>query len=192
MLFVIRHGPTLWNEPPRRCQGQTDVPLSEEGRAAAHERASELPRFDAGYSSHLIRAKETAQIVLSRQSTTPPKIGVDPRLAEADCGRWEGELHDEIAQAWPDAWSALAAQDPAFTFPGGESLALVQTRFTQALLELDSRHPDETVLVVAHGGPMRLFMRARDLIGPMKPGTHPKNLEGFKLEVGRVRLVERP
>lgn len=191
MLIVIRHGPTLWNVQPRRCQGQTDIPLSEEGCEAARERARSLPEFDSAYSSHLSRAKETAEILLSQQVSTP-RVRVDPRLAEAACGRWEGVLHDEIEQAWPEDWAALAAQSRTFCFPGGESLVEVQARFSQAMVELDACNNGKTVLVVTHGGPMRLFLGARGVLASTRPGAPPGNLEGFQLEDDRIKLIERP
>lgn len=191
MLFVIRHGPTLWNVQPRRCQGQLDVPLSEEGSAAARERARSLPTFDSAYSSHLSRAKETATILLSEQALAT-RVHVDPRLAEAACGSWEGQLHNELEQTWPDEWAALAARKSTFRFPDGESLIEVQSRFAEAIVELEERHPKDRVLVVAHGGPIRLFLGARGILTSTRPGTPPGNLEGFQIEGDRIELIEGP
>ena len=64
-LYIIRHGQTDWNRA-RRLQGRTDIPLNEWGR-----RVAELTReglkdvtFDVAFTSPLIRAKETAELIL--------------------------------------------------------------------------------------------------------------------------------
>ena len=65
MLYIMRHGKTEWNEL-HKLQGRTDIPLNEEGRKMA-EQAREKYKdvsFDICYCSPLIRARETAEIVL--------------------------------------------------------------------------------------------------------------------------------
>ena len=66
MLYIMRHGRTDWNVR-HKLQGRTDIPLNEEGRRMA-EKAGEEYRdvpLDICYSSPLVRARETAEIVLS-------------------------------------------------------------------------------------------------------------------------------
>jgi broad specificity phosphatase PhoE len=186
VLLVLRHAVTPWNAPPKRCQGQLDVPLSGEGREAARALGPTLPRFDHAYSSHLARARETAEILLGASGTP---LATDPRLAEACCGSWQGELLDDLRRRWPAAWRAMGADDPAFAFPDGEALAAVLDRFTEALAELDARHAGGAALVVAHGGPMRLYLRRRGLVASALAGGPPANLRGFRLERGEVELV---
>ena len=88
MLYIIRHGRTDWNDR-HKLQGRTDVPLNEEGRRMAEE-ARETYRdvhFDICFCSPLIRAKETAEILL-RGRDVP--IQYDDRLMEMSFGRFEG------------------------------------------------------------------------------------------------------
>ena len=88
MLYIIRHGKTDWNTR-HKLQGRTDVPLNAEGRQMA-EAAREAYRdvhFDICYSSPLIRARETAEILL-RGRNIP--ILTDDRLAEMSFGDYEG------------------------------------------------------------------------------------------------------
>ena len=65
MLYILRHGKTDWNAA-HKLQGKTDIPLNEEGINMAHDAAKECRdiHFDVCYSSPLIRAKQTAEIVL--------------------------------------------------------------------------------------------------------------------------------
>lgn len=186
MLLVLRHATTEWNRPPKRCQGHLDVPLSEEGRAAARALGPTLPRFDAAYASHLSRARETAVLLLG-EATTP--LSIDPRLAEAHCGAWQGELLDDLKRRFPEAWDAMAVDAPCFAFPGGgESYAAVLARFEEALGELDERHAGGAALVVAHGGPIRLYLKRRGVVESAVAGGPPANLRGFRLERGVAEL----
>ena len=89
MLYLIRHGKTDWNVR-HKLQGSTDIPLNEEGRRMA-EAARETYRdvhFDICFSSPLIRARETAEILL-RGRDIP--ILTDDRLREMGFGVYEGQ-----------------------------------------------------------------------------------------------------
>ncbi|MBR3041256.1 MAG: histidine phosphatase family protein, partial [Eubacterium sp.] len=88
MLYIIRHGKTDWNNL-HKIQGRTDVPLNEEGRAMAREAAVEYKNvhFDVCYCSPLIRAMETAEILLEGRDVP---IITDDRLMEMCFGVYEG------------------------------------------------------------------------------------------------------
>ena len=89
MLYLIRHGKTDWNQR-HKLQGSTDIPLNEEGRRmaeAARGECLEIP-FDVCFSSPLIRARETAEI-LFRGRDVP--IFTDDRLKEMGFGDYEGQ-----------------------------------------------------------------------------------------------------
>ncbi len=190
MLLIIRHATSRWNVPPKRCQGQLDVTLADEGRAAARRRGRDLPLPSAAYSSHLARAKETARILLdevaAKAGRPSPPLQIDPRLAEASCGHWEGLYHSIAQRRWPETWSEMAREHPDFTFPGGERLGDVLARFARAIEEIDARHRDELALVVAHGGPMGLFLRERLGRSDDVPGGPPVNLTGFSYDGGDI------
>ncbi|MCH8199757.1 MAG: histidine phosphatase family protein, partial [Chloroflexi bacterium] len=65
--YLVRHGETEWNAQ-ERVQGQTDVPLSDVGRGQVARTAERLAGcgFGAVYASDLVRAQETAQIIVAR------------------------------------------------------------------------------------------------------------------------------
>ena len=89
MLYIMRHGKTDWNIR-HKLQGRTDIPLNEEGRKMASD-AAELSKdvhFDICYVSPLIRARETAGLLLKDRDIP---IIVDDRLAEMGFGIYEGE-----------------------------------------------------------------------------------------------------
>ena len=79
-IYLVRHGETIWNKEGR-IQGREDVPLNEKGIALAEitsEGMREIP-FDVIYSSPLIRARKTAEIM--RGDRTCPIIE-DDRLRD--------------------------------------------------------------------------------------------------------------
>jgi len=87
-LYIIRHGRTDWNDR-HKIQGQTDIPLNEEGRqmaAVAGEQYADVP-FDICFCSPLVRARETAELLLRGRDVS---IVYDDRLREMSFGVYEG------------------------------------------------------------------------------------------------------
>ena len=89
MLYIMRHGKTEWNEL-HKLQGRTDIPLNENGRKMAREAGKRYREihFDICYCSPLIRAKETAELVLEGRIVP---IVTDDRLMEMCFGEYEGK-----------------------------------------------------------------------------------------------------
>lgn len=88
MLYIMRHGKTDWNAE-RRLQGRTDITLNEEGRSMARAAAEEYKdvHFDICFCSPLVRARETADILLAGRDVP---IVIDDRLIEMCFGSFEG------------------------------------------------------------------------------------------------------
>lgn len=88
MLYILRHGKTDWNLE-YRLQGQTDIPLNEEGIRSARqagEQYRDLP-LDVCYCSPLQRAQDTARLFLAGRDVP---IITDDRLKEMSFGSYEG------------------------------------------------------------------------------------------------------
>ena len=88
MLYILRHGQTDWNVT-KKLQGQTDVPLNENGRAMAVEaggRYADIP-LDVCFCSPLVRARETAALFLAGRDVP---VRCDDRLREMAFGLCEG------------------------------------------------------------------------------------------------------
>jgi broad specificity phosphatase PhoE len=158
VILLVRHGETDDNVPPLRFQGRRDTPLNDTGRRQAAELAERL-RAEAGvaslWSSDLIRARETAEIVGSALELGPPRL--DARLSEGRRGDWEGRLMEDVAREEPGPYARWQAADPAFRFPGGETLVELQQRVLAALDEIRAAGP-LPALVVCHGGPIRAVL----------------------------------
>ena len=150
MLYIMRHGRTDWNVE-RKLQGHTDVPLNEEGRQMAEEAAVRYKEvsIDTCYCSPLIRAKETAEIVL-RDRNIP--IWFDDRLVEMGFGESEGIKLNTLAE---DAPANVLFQHPEKYVPGvdGESFAELYKRTGSFLKEVvePQLKAGKDVLIVGHG-----------------------------------------
>ena len=127
-LVLLRHGQTDWNLL-HRYQGLTDIPLNATGEQQAREANSKLKdfHFDAVYCSDLERAQTTARLALK---------GICPYDK------------DKMPREYV---SAMEADPEGFRFPEGESLLDVEKRIRPFYDEILRKHPDETVLLVAHG-----------------------------------------
>jgi broad specificity phosphatase PhoE len=157
-VYLARHGQTDYNLE-RRFQGRLPVPLDQTGRRQAERLAERAAgyRFAALWSSTLLRARETAEVV-ARRIDLP--IQLDERLVETDAGDWTDRLFAEVQQESPQLFAAFASGDPAFAFPGGESFAQQGERIAAALADVE--RDALPALVVCHGVVIRiaLFQRA--------------------------------
>jgi broad specificity phosphatase PhoE len=155
-LLLVRHGETDWNRDGR-WQGHADEPLNQRGREQARALADELGAESAAavYSSDLARAHETAEIIAARLGLP---VAVDSRLREVDIGGWSGLTTAEIQTRFPEKVARWRNADPSHSFDGGESYAEMGERVVAALEEIAANHPDEQILVVLHGGPVRAVL----------------------------------
>jgi phosphoserine phosphatase len=147
-VLLIRHGETIWNLQ-RRCQGFTDIPLSETGEAQARMLAAALKPSPLGaiISSDLIRARRTAEIIAEPHKLTPK---TDARLRELNQGDLEGKnIQDMLADhpALLKQWMETPAET---TMPGGESIRSVQARAWRAIEDLQRTYDNSLIAVVGH------------------------------------------
>ena len=72
-IYIMRHGETDWNRE-NKIQGRVDIPLNENGRELARITAEKLKKipFAAAITSPLIRAKETAEIIMGDRRAVRP------------------------------------------------------------------------------------------------------------------------
>lgn len=149
-IYLVRHGQTDWNKA-HKIQGRHNISLNDCGREMA-EKASEKLRgivFDGAFCSPLIRAQETAQIILGDQKGI---LKTEDRLAEIAFGVEEGWEREKI-EANPSDPVHNFFCDPAHYVPpeGAESFEEVYRRTGAFMEDLKSREHDfDTLLLVAH------------------------------------------
>lgn len=159
-LYIIRHGETEWNTV-RRLQGQTDIALNENGRSLAKVTARALQDvpFDLAYTSPLIRAVETAQIILGDRKV--PLIP-DERIREISFGELEGHSilpeFDEIPD--PEFHYFFDAPEKYRPPAGGETIQSLCCRTGDFLEELTAKKELEhsIILVSVHGAASRALL----------------------------------
>lgn len=145
-IAFIRHGVTAWNKEGR-AQGSSNIPLDEEGVWMAEKVAERLAteRWDAIYTSPLIRASMTARKIAAKFPTIPFKE--DDRLREVGGGLIEGTTEEERIAQWGKNWRTLDL--------GMETKEHVSARGHLFLQDIQQTHPTEHVIVVSHGSFIR-------------------------------------
>lgn len=157
-LILIRH-----TEPDEhaggRCYGSLDVPLSESGRAHADRLARRLADQDVSIvlSSPRARARDTAAPIAHHHRL--PVMRTDA-LRELDFGDLEGRTYQDIETSMPDLWSQWMTRPTEVKFPGGESYGDLRARACQTIDDIRRSRPDQTIIVVAHGGVTRAVLAA--------------------------------
>ena len=157
-LFLIRHGETAWNRD-KIFRGSFDIELNENGRNQARLAAQALESrpIDAGYTSPLSRAAETARIVLeSHQVTALSHEG----LLDFDYGDWTGKPDIEVAQQWPAEHALWNSHPDQVRVPGGDTLEEVSARAFAALEQIAARHDNQTVALFSHRVVNKLLIMA--------------------------------
>jgi len=160
-LYLVRHGETEWNVKGI-TQGQTNSSLTENGKQQAKATADELKdiNFDAIFSSDLTRTQNTAEIIkLDREIV----IQTSKLLRERSFGSFEGRHGSEFKETLKEkilereklseeeGWSFRLVEDV-------ETDEELVNRFLIQLREISVAYPNKTVLVVSHGGPIRMFL----------------------------------
>ncbi len=165
-IYLMRHSETDGNRQ-RRIQGHSDIHLNRNGIKLAGLAAAgmaEIP-FDLCYVSPLVRACETASIILSRNRHFLDKgMGpvIDARIKEIGFGVWEGlHSHRDFGEINRDDFEEFYLNPNGTYCPeGGEPLANVIRRSNEFIDELtaESSYQDKTVLAFSHGCTIRCIM----------------------------------
>lgn len=160
-LYVVRHGRTEWNAQGR-YQGQKDSPLTEQGIKQAKEVAQKLRhiKFDAIFSSDLLRAQRTAEIIALEHRLA---VTTAEALRERNFGSVEGKTEREIREELKEVMEIFDTLPPeeryAFKFVEDmESDDEIATRLVTYIREMAVGYAGKTVLLVCHGGLMRAFL----------------------------------
>jgi broad specificity phosphatase PhoE len=159
-LVLVRHGETIANREYRYI-GVRDDPLSEHGQAQALQLAEALAALPvaAVYSSPLQRAYNTALPIAARHEL---EVQTLDDLRESNFGTWEGLSHAEVVARSPEDAQQLRTweQNASVAPPGGESFEAMQERVCAVVERLVQAHPDQTIVLVSHVGPIKVLLCA--------------------------------
>lgn len=155
-IDLLRHGATT--APGSYC-GSTDVALSAAGLQQMRD-ATQGRHWDRILSSPLQRCAVFAAALAAERGIP---CGFDPRLRELHFGDWEGLTAAELQQRNPEALGRFWQDPERYPPPGAETLAALRERVLDCCGELlRHRAADERILIVSHGGPIRILLAARD------------------------------
>lgn len=171
LIGLVRHGITSWNKEGR-AQGQTDIPLDEEGMMQARALADRLSgeEWDVIYSSDLLRARQTAEIIAERIGVSDLKL--DMRLREIHCGKIEGTTEDERIALWGNNWRELDLELETADSAGNRGTACIE--------EITGANKGRRILFVSHGA--LLGWSLKRLIPHVDTQEHLKNTSITKLK----------
>lgn len=182
-FLVARHGETRDNILGI-LQGQQDGELNALGlrQAAALAEALYTIPLDACYTSDLLRAEDTARVILAaghaKLSPIPEK-----GLREWLLGELEGRTRQEVQETHPEILAAFRKEPrPDLPVPGGETPEQFRRRVVGCLQGLAEKHtPGQTILLVTHGAAMgKIFQMAT---GPVDPGNRIPLAENASLSI---------
>jgi probable phosphoglycerate mutase len=154
-IVFWRHGRTDWNAAGR-FQGQTDIPLNEEGIRQAEQAARRLASLSpsAIVASDLGRTRATAEALAA---VTGLPVAVDSGLRETNAGAWQGHTFDAIRGMDPEALRRWEDGDVHTAAGGAETRLDVAARVHRAVdRALVGVPADGTLVVVSHGGAIRV------------------------------------
>jgi alpha-ribazole phosphatase len=149
-IDIIRHGEPVGGKVFR---GHTDHCLTERGIEQFQQRIKRLGyNWQQVISSPLLRCQQSAHWLAQEQDIP---LHIEPNLAEIHFGKWENQnvakimAEEDISQLWQDPMN--------FCAPQGESTAALQQRAVLAWHDLLKTQQGKRVLVVTHGGVIRML-----------------------------------
>lgn len=166
-FYIVRHGQTLLNRLDR-AQGWADSPLTEMGKQMAADIGYKLSGidFDAAYTSDMLRAIQTAELILEAGGKNGVPIKKDARLREWCLGNMEAENNAvfiknvsdwlggasfaELNERFPDVADAIYEHD---TTGMAEPFQTIEERLKAAFVDIVQRHGMEentNILIVTH------------------------------------------
>jgi len=160
-LVIVRHGQSQWNLE-NRFTGWIDIDLSEKGIEEARNAGDKLKgyKFDIAFTSALIRAQKTLDIILEIIGQKDIPIIKDKALNERMYGDLQGLNKDETRKKFGDEQVKLWRRSYDVAPPNGESLKDTAERvipfYEQKIVpELKA---GKNVLISAHGNSLRALV----------------------------------
>ena len=173
LLVLVRHGQSEWNLK-NLFTGWRDIDLTDKGVAEAQAAGRQLKvlglRFDVAYTSALVRAQRTMDLMLEELGQRSLPVIRDQALNERDYGDLSGLNKDDARKRWGEEQVHIWRRSYDVAPPGGESLkdtaARVLPYYIQDILPRVLR--GERVLVSAHGNSLRALVMVLDHLSPQE------------------------
>lgn len=156
-FYIVRHGETQWNVEGK-IQGHHDSPLTQKGLKQVKDIASELAivRFDAAYSSDLLRANRTGEIIALEHKLA---VRTTKLLRERNYGHLEGQPTSRLDEVYK-IFENLTDKE-RFQYKIAEDIESdedIISRFITFIREVSIIYPGRKILLATHGGLMRALL----------------------------------
>jgi alpha-ribazole phosphatase len=157
-LDLLRHGET---ELGGGLRGSLDDALTDNGWEQMRQAVLAQGPWDRLVSSPLQRCARFAEALGARLDLP---VSLEPDLQELHFGAWEGQSAAKLMETDAEALGLFWADPYSFTPPEGEPVEAFSLRVRGAVLRLHQRYAGQRVLLISHGGVMRLLLaQARGL-----------------------------
>jgi probable phosphoglycerate mutase len=146
-VLFIRHGENEWSQNHKLAGRTPQVHLNEYGRQQAEAVGNRLAKTElsAVYASPLERTMETARAIAQHHNL---EVIPRPGMLEVDYGEWTGAEIKKLAKQ--KTWPRIQFYPSGASFPGGETMYSMQSRFVQEVNEIVGQHPGEMIAIVGH------------------------------------------
>ena len=164
-LVLVRHGQSEWNLK-NLFTGWRDVDLTDQGiteaRTAGRRLKAERLSFGIAFTSALVRAQRTLDLMLEELGQQSIPVERDQALNERDYGDLSGLNKDDARAKWGEEQVHIWRRSYAVQPPGGESLRDTGARVWPYYLHVIQPHVlrGEGVLISAHGNSLRAMIMA--------------------------------
>lgn len=153
IVDLLRHGEP---EGGQMFRGSVDDPLSPRGWEQMRAAVGDYREWEVIVSSPLVRCAAFARELATRLDR-PLEIVDD--FGEIGFGVWEGRSVAEVHDTDPRALARFWREPVEHPIPGGEPVEAFDRRVGRAWDELMRRHHGRHVLLIAHGGTIRMVLR---------------------------------
>ena len=166
-LVLVRHGQSEWNEK-NLFTGWKDPGLTakgvEEAKSAGIQLRTEGFKFDVMFTSDLLRAQKTGEIILKELGVTNLPVVKNQALNERDYGDLSGLNKDEAREKWGDEQVHIWRRSFDTPPPGGESLKGTAERVLPYFKKeiLPQLLEGKNILIAAHGNSLRSLVMELD------------------------------
>ncbi|MCB0723618.1 MAG: 2,3-bisphosphoglycerate-dependent phosphoglycerate mutase [Ignavibacteriae bacterium] len=182
-LIIVRHGQSQWNLE-NRFTGWVDIDLSPKGEEEAKKAGDLLKgyKFDKAYTSDLVRAQHTLDIILGEIGQADISVEKDLALNERMYGDLQGLNKDETRQKFGEEQVHIWRRSFDIAPPAGESLKDTADRvlpYYKEKIEPELR-AGKDIIISAHGNSLRALIMYLEKLSPEEivkveiPTGHPK------------------
>ena len=174
--YLVRHGTTVSNEKGI-FMGTLDIPLNEKGISEALKLRDKLKfmHFDIAYSSPLVRAYQTAVIVLGMAEPINNGNGIytlcyykneeilhkiplhiEPKLAERNFGDLTGIVKKDFEKKFPQYKGRKVNKSFNDKPNRGENFRDLDNRLVRFFNDLEKQQTNKKIIIFTHNGPLRI------------------------------------